>query len=176
MQNLHWCAYKHLDYIKVHNVHASNTVPITGNYCHPSPQQNFIKYSPPLLHDIEAWTHVISQFLFYNASSNFAQTGAHKWSLQTKTARAVLDRQINTSLVSHHPNFFNKFFVLFLRRVKAIIMHAITQGGRVELLVSLDISSHRGVSLTKMAIRRVITATPSNIFVIGFTNGSWENI
>lgn len=72
----------------------------------------------------------------------------------------------------YQPNFFNTSLVLFLSRVKTITIQAKIHGGKspVENLVALN---HSGASLKNKATSSVITATPTSIFVTGFTNESF---
>ena len=43
-------------------------------------------------------------------------------------------------------------------------------------MLAVNLENHCGVSFTKMAMRRVTTATPTIIFVTGFSMGSCNNI
>lgn len=69
--------------------------------------------------------------------------------------------------------FDRKFLVLFLMRVKTITTQAMIQGGKLPP-VKLNFCAHCGVSLMTSTIKRVITATPTSIFVIGLIKESWN--
>lgn len=76
-------------------------------------------------------------------------------------------------IASFHQRFAKKFLVLFLMRVKTITTQAKIHGGKLPP-VKLNFCTHCGVSFITNTIKRVITATPTNIFVIGLIKESWN--
>lgn len=76
-------------------------------------------------------------------------------------------------IASFHQRFDKKFLILFLMRVKTITTQAKIHGGKLPP-VKLNFCTHCGVSFITNTIKRVITATPTNIFVIGLIKESWN--